>query len=207
MRPRTIVSVLATALVATLGLTPPAGAATGEVRPVRSVDLTRYQGTWLQLAAIPQPFQAACARDDRAEYTLLPDGLVRVVNSCRRADGQEVRLEGRARPADAGTTSRLEVTFVNVGGAWVFDDPGTYWVIGLDRDYRWAVVGAPDRRSGFVLSRTARPTPDQVAGIATALIRNGYDLCRFRVTVQEGGAPAPVDLCGPSRVAATTGRG
>ncbi|CAL9425232.1 hypothetical protein SUDANB95_01926 [Actinosynnema sp. ALI-1.44] len=101
MRPRMIVSVRATALVATLGPTPRAGAATGEVTPVRSVDLTRYQGPWLRLAAIPQPFQAACARD---EYTPLPDGLV-------------------------------------------------------------------------------------------------------RVTAQEGGAPAPVDLCGPSPVAATTGRG
>jgi apolipoprotein D and lipocalin family protein len=198
VRLRAVRAVLAATVAALAALTltaAPAAADTRPVTPVGSVDLARYQGTWLQLAAIPQPFQAQCARNDRADYTLLPEGQVKVVNSCTRTDGSSFALEGRARPAVPGSTSRLEVSFANIGGEWNFDNPGTYWVIGLDRNYRWAVVGDPERRSGFVLSRTATPTPGQVAGIAAALLRNGYDLCAFRVTAQDGGAPRPIDLC------------
>lgn len=181
-------------------LTTPAAVAepatrSGQVTPVANVDLQRYQGRWLQLATIPQPFQTACARNDRAEYTVLPDGLVKVVNSCVRADGGLVALEGRARPAEPGATSRLEVTFARAGDEWLFTDPGTYWVIGLDRDYRWAVVGAPDRRSGFVLARSATLTATQVAQVAAVLLRNGYDVCRFRITAQDGGAPQLGPFC------------
>jgi len=31
---------------------------------------------------------------------------------------------------------------------------GDYWIIGLDPQYRWAVVGAPDRDYLWLLSRT-----------------------------------------------------
>lgn len=199
MRRRSVLATSVLVFVALLGgVVPPAVAApvtATAVTPVPAVDLERYQGRWVQIAAIPQPFQAVCARNDAAQYTLLPDGLVRVVNSCTGAAGQPVSLEGRARLAVPGSTSRLEVTFTRVGNEWTFTDPGTYWVIGLDRDYRWAVVGAPDRRSGFVLSRTARPTPTDLARIASVLVRNGYELCRFRVTAQDGGAPAGGPFC------------
>ncbi|MCX2951503.1 lipocalin family protein [Lentzea sp. NEAU-D7] len=188
----------ATAIVALgLGVVPaPASAEeTTEVRPVRSVDLERYDGRWVQVAAIPQPFQAQCVRNDSADYTVLPEGQVKVVNSCTRADGVTTSLEGRARQADPASTAKLEVSFVRTADGWSFDEPGTYWVIGLDRDYRWAVVGAPDRRSGFVLARTPVPSRKDVRGMAQALVRNGYDLCDFRITAQDGGAPDSAPLC------------
>ncbi|RDI34256.1 lipocalin-like protein [Lentzea flaviverrucosa] len=56
-------------------------------------------------------------------------------------------------------------------------------------------MGAPDRMSGFVLARTASPSKKDIAGMATALLRNGYDLCDFKVTAQDGGAPSSVPLC------------
>jgi apolipoprotein D and lipocalin family protein len=189
---------VAAAIVFGLFLVPaPASAQTAgaEVRPVRSVDLERYQGRWVQVAAIPQPFQAQCARNDNAVYTLLPEGQVKVVNSCTREDGGVTSLEGRARQESPGSTSKLQVSFVRTADGWNFDRPGTYWVIGLDRDYRWAVVGAPDRKSGFVLARTATPSKTDIAGMATALLRNGYDLCDFKVTAQDGGVPESVSLC------------
>lgn len=190
-----------TAVTATLALglclvpAPASASAATEVRPVRSVDLERYQGRWVQVAAIPQPFQAQCVRNDNAVYTLLPEGQVKVVNSCTREGGVTTFLEGRARLTDPASTSKLQVSFARTADGWNFDKPGTYWVIGLDRDYRWAVVGAPDRRSGFVLSRTPAPSKKDVAGMTTALLRNGYDLCDFRITAQDGGAPEAAPVC------------
>ncbi|MET9224526.1 lipocalin family protein [Lentzea sp. NPDC003310] len=186
----------AAALALGLCLAPtPATAATPDVRPVGSIDLERYQGRWVQLAAIPQPFQAHCARNDNAVYTLLPDGQVKVVNSCTREGGVASSLEGRARRTDPASPAKLQVSFARTADGWSFDKPGRYWVIGLDRDYRWAVIGAPDRRTGFVISRSPAPSRKDVQGATKALLRNGYDLCAFRITAQDGGAPESAPLC------------
>ncbi|MGL5859375.1 MAG: lipocalin family protein [Angustibacter sp.] len=168
-----------------------------EPRPVTTVealDLQRYSGTWLQLAAIPQPFQAQCVRDTRATYTPLPDGLVKVENSCVQADGSTSAIEGRARVAGPGP-ARLEVTFVQFAGQWIFAASGPYWVIGLDRDYQWAVVGSPDRASGFVLSRTSTLSPRQINAVLGTVLRNGYDPCAFQITATTGGIEQNLPLC------------
>lgn len=168
-----------------------------DVTPVASLDLHRYAGRWLQLATIPQFFQAPCVRDTQALYTVLPDGLVQVDNTCVRADGSTNAIEGRARVVGPGP-ARLEVTFVQIAGQWIFDAAGDYWVLGVDQrrpDYAWAVVGDPDRSSGFVLSRTPRLTPRQLFRIGRVLVRNGYDLCDFQITATTGGIERNLALC------------
>jgi apolipoprotein D and lipocalin family protein len=164
------------------------------VTPVRALDLQRYSGTWLQLAAVPQAFLAQCVRDTQALYTVLPDGLVKVENSCGRADGSVNRVEGRARVVGPGP-AQLEVTFVQVAGQWIFDAAGDYWVIGLGANYDWALVGNPDRSSGFVLSRTPTLSARQIAAVVSAAVRNGYDPCRFQITATTGGIEQNIPLC------------
>lgn len=217
MRRRSFLPVLlaAAALAVPLGATPAAAApaaaapaaaapasaapavAAGPVTPVPALDLTRYQGRWLQLAAIPSPFQAECARDTQAVYTLLPDGLVRVANSCVRADGSVSAIEGRATVAGPAP-SQLLVSFVQIGGVWQFQPPfgADYWVLGLSRSYGWAVVGDPARRSGFVLSRTPTLPVRDVVDIVRVLLRNGYDPCAFVLTPTAGGVPVPIGCPG-----------
>ncbi|HEY6948329.1 MAG TPA: lipocalin family protein, partial [Gemmatimonadales bacterium] len=70
------------------------------VRSVPAVDLERYAGLWHEVARFPNAFQERCSTETTAWYELLPGGELRVVNSCRRADGRIIRAEGRARPAD-----------------------------------------------------------------------------------------------------------
>lgn len=167
------------------------------VTPVAALDLQRYSGRWLQLASTPAPFTAQCARDTQAEYTPLPDGLVKVVNSCVLADGSTTVIEGRARVTGPDSNAQLEVTFAQVNGEFLFRAAGAYWVIGLDAtDYSWAVVGNPDRASGFVLSRTPTLTAKQIAGVVRAVVRNGYDPCTFIITATTGGIETNTPLCG-----------
>ena len=59
---------------------------------------------------------------------------------------------------------------------------GDYWVIGLDDDYRWAVVGSPDRRYGWVLARTPRLDDATMASIRELLERQGFAWSRFERT-------------------------
>ncbi|MGL5809492.1 MAG: lipocalin family protein, partial [Nocardioides sp.] len=109
---------VSTGMVSSAGAQPAAPATPGAVTPVDALDLTRYDGRWLQLAAIPQQFSAECARDTQAQYTALPDGLIKVENSCVRADGSLSTIEGRARVVGP-SPAQLEVTFVQIAGQWI----------------------------------------------------------------------------------------
>lgn len=139
------------------------------LRTVPSVDLQRYAGRWFELARLPNRFQLNCDRDTSATYTLRPDGTITVVNQCRQADGQMKSVQGTAHTADAGNSARLKVTFFAPFS-------GDYWVIGLDPEYRWALVGEPGRKYLWLLSREPRMEEAEVLRILDTAAAQGYDL-------------------------------
>lgn len=153
---------------------------------VGQVDLARYAGTWYEIARYPVSFQDGPSRrceDVTATYTPRPDGTVGVVNRCRNAldQGREIVAEATARSASPGN-DRLRVTFF-----WPF--AGDYWVIGLDPDYRWAVVGAPGRDYLWILSRTPAMPAGHFMAAQEAARRQGFDLRRLALTRQSQAAP------------------
>jgi apolipoprotein D and lipocalin family protein len=161
-----------------------ATAALADVPPVQavpSVDLARYGGKWYEIAAFPMFFQRQCVGDTTAEYALRPDGEVDVTNRCRTEDGFD-EARARAWAVEGGGNARLKVQFF-----WPFR--GDYWVIGLDRDYRWAVVGNPERKYLWILSRTPRLPPDQLEVALASAREQGFDLAKLRYTKQGAAAP------------------
>ena len=137
---------------------------------VPSVDLARYAGKWYEIARLPNRFQRHCASDTTAGYTLRPDGKIAVVNQCRQSDGRMKAANGTARRAGAKEPStKLKVTFF-----WPFS--GNYWIIDLDPDYRWAVVGEPSRKFLWVLSREPRLDAAIYDQILDRAKKQGYDV-------------------------------
>ncbi len=161
-----------------------ASAALAEAPPVQtvaSVDLARYAGKWYEIAAFPMFFQRQCVGDTTAEYALRPDGDISVRNRCRTEDGFD-EATARAWAVEGSGNARLKVQFF-----WPFR--ADYWVIGLDPEYRWAVVGNPGRKYLWILSRTPQlPAALQESALASAR-EQGYDLAPLRYTRQEA-APA-----------------
>jgi apolipoprotein D and lipocalin family protein len=153
------------------------------VTPVSSVDLERYAGLWHEIAKIPNRFQKQCARGTTAEYTLRDDGRIDVVNRCLREDGRPDEAKGVARIVDEETRAKLEVSFVSFLGWRPFW--GDYWVIGLDEDYRWAIVGTPDRKYGWILARSPSLEDDELEEIFAILERNGYERSAFELDPPE----------------------
>jgi len=177
---RTIVA--AVGLVAVLGGVSPASI--DQVRPVPSVDLSRYAGEWFEIARFPNRFQVQCAGEVRAEYRPRDDGRIDVVNSCRTADGKDTVARGIARVVDTKSSATLKVRFAPALLSFLPFVWGDYWIIGLADDYRWAVVGSPDRNYLWVLSRTpSMPEPVYDAAIATARA-SGFDTSRLQRTRQ-----------------------
>ena len=166
-----------------------------EVRAVESLDLPKYLGVWHEIASIPQFFQRKCVRDTKATYSTVDASQIRVENVCTREDGGRERIEGRARIADANTPSKLEVTFVDLFGEYRYWIAADYWVVALDPNYRWAVVGHPSLRYGWVLSREPQVPAATVAEIIGRIKSQGYDACDFVITPQTGGLSVKRPLC------------
>ncbi|SDE22614.1 apolipoprotein D and lipocalin family protein [Variovorax sp. CF079] len=126
---------------------------------VAPVDLQRYAGLWHEQARLPNRFQKQCAGPATAEYTLLGDGQMEVRNRCILDDGSFDEAVGVARVAPvAGQpgAGRLEVRFAPEWLGWLPAVWGDYWILKLDRDYQVALVGTPDRKYLWVLSRAPR---------------------------------------------------
>lgn len=163
---------------------------------VPSLQVARYQGTWYEIAAIPMFFQRNCVGSTKAEYTLLSDGSIKVLNSCQTKSGKRIQAEGRARIVDTKTNARLQVTFAHWGNWWWYGVSGDYWVIALDEEaYQYAVVGHPRRKYGWILSRTEAMAPAVLESLRQTLVRQGYDPCRFQITPQPGGSSEKRPLC------------
>ncbi len=160
-------------------------------QPVQSVprlDLQRYAGRWHEIARLPMSFQRRCDGEVTATYRLEPDGTVAVHNACRTAQGRMLHAEGVARqPRPRDEPARLQVRFAPAWLGWLPWVWADYWVIALDDEYQWAMVGEPRRRYLWILSREPRMERsrlDQLRGLAR---RMGYDLAPLIVADRQSG--------------------
>ncbi len=128
------------------------------LRTVGKVDLPRYAGHWFEVARLPNTFQ----RDDSratADYTLQADGSVRVVNTEYRPDGTPKTATGKATVVQNSGGGRLRVKFSGLAALAPAPKEGNYWIIALAQDYSAALVGTPDRKFLWLLSRSAVMPP------------------------------------------------
>lgn len=123
-----------------------------DLQTVSKVDLDRYQGTWYEIAKYENSFQKDCLAT-RAKYKINENNSVNVINECKNVDGGLNRAEGTALVEDQKSNAKLKVSFVPFLQRFgIFS--GDYWIIELDPEYRYAVVGHPERTYLWILSRS-----------------------------------------------------
>lgn len=143
-----------------------------------NVDLKRYAGTWYEQARLPNRFQKHCAGDVRADYVLNPDRTIGVKNQCRRDDGSIDVAEGQGRLAsafDPRDPAKLEVRFAPRWTSWLPMVWGDYWIVKLEGDYQYSLVGTPDRKYLWVLSREKASDEAVVARLLDYARDQGFD--------------------------------
>jgi apolipoprotein D and lipocalin family protein len=134
------------------------------------VDLRRYAGTWYEVAQLPARFEHRCAGQASVAYALHDHGL-QVTHRCRSDDGREQLAVGEARVVADSGDARLQVSFLpallrTLPFAWA-----EHWIVHVDDDYRFAVVGDPGRRHCQLLAREPQPAAadrDRLVRIAAA---------------------------------------
>jgi len=165
-------------MIAALVVAMLAAAESPAVNTVAQVDLDRYQGTWFELARFPNRFQKQCEGDVRATYAKRSDGRLDVTNECRTHDGMTTAA-GIGRVVDATTNAKLKVRFAPAALSFLPFVWGDYWIIGLASDYKWAVVGSPDREYLWILSRTPALSAEDLERARAAAAENGFELGRL----------------------------
>ena len=156
-------------------------AAGNPVQTVTQVDLNRYLGKWYEIAAFPKSFEKNCM-GSMAEYFLEKNGDLRVVNTChlKTLNGKLKQARGTARVVDPATNAKLKVIFFPPFA-------GDYWILDLGPDYEYAMVGTPDRKSLWFLSRTPILDSQALGHMLEKARDQGFDISRLKMTLQIGG--------------------
>ncbi|MEQ1860851.1 MAG: lipocalin family protein [Chthoniobacteraceae bacterium] len=139
------------------------------LRTVAHVDLPRYMGDWRVIANIPYFAERDCV-DSLETYALRPDG--RIANTFRFRkpdfDAPQQRLDFVGRVTNPQTNAEWRIHFAPFISA-------AYYIVDLDPNYRWAVVGHPSRRYGWIMARQRTMPEATYRGILRRLEQQGYD--------------------------------
>ena len=145
------------------------------VTAVPKVDLNKYAGEWYEIAKYPNKFQDKCVGNTSAIYTLKTDGKIEVLNRCLEKDGTVNDAKGEAKVVDKKTNAKLKVRFAPKFLSFISSVWGDYWVIDLPEDYSYSVVGTPDRKYFWILSRKAQMSDSTYQEILRRAEQQGFD--------------------------------
>lgn len=149
-----------------------------DLTTVNELDLSRYAGTWYEIARLPNSFEKGleCVT---ATYTLLPNGKVEVINKgYSNADSSKLKnIKGVAWVPNSNFPGRLKVRFF-----WPFS--GNYWVIALDKDYNYALVGDPSRKYLWILSKSSTLDSSTYTALVNIAKENGFDVSKLMMVNQ-----------------------
>ena len=145
----------------------------------KRVDLGRYAGRWHEIARLPMPFQKA-GEAAIAEYAMNPDGTLAVHNIAVRPDGSQHDIRGVAKVLNPPENTKLAVRFLTWFGPLIpVPKEGNYWVLHVDDSYQEAIVGTPDRKYLWLLSRTPMISGPRYAALVAKAEAAGFDVSRL----------------------------
>jgi len=149
-----------------------------ELKTVENVDMALSMGTWYEIARLPHFFETGLV-GVKAEYSLLPNGKIRIINSGYKNDlkGKLKTAQGRAWIADPKTHAKLKAIFF-----WPFIS--NYWIVEVGPDYDYAVICESSRKYLWILSR--KPVMDDTLynELLKRIENKGFDISKIKRTPQ-----------------------
>ena len=138
---------------------------------VKFLNLSRFQGRWYEIARYDHRFEKGMTHVT-ADYILMKNGQIKVINRGIR-EGKPKEIIGKAKQPDPiQYPGRLKVSFF----LWFYAD---YYILDLDDNYRYAVIGSSSDKYLWILSRTPQMDTCLYNKILRGIERRGYDLSRL----------------------------
>ena len=136
---------------------------------VSDFELDRYLGTWYEIARYDHTFERGL-QGVTAEYTLRKNGKLNVVNKGfkKSPQGKESVAKGKAKFAGLATDGHLKVSFF----LFFYAD---YYIMELDADYQWAIIGSSSEDYLWILARKPYLTNDMYQELLQRIQQRGYN--------------------------------
>ena len=128
------------------------------------ITLSKYLGKWYEIARFDHSFERDMQKVT-AEYKLLPNGNIQVINAGYR-DGKFKETIGKAKTTD--TSGLLRVSFF-------LNFYSDYRVLMIDKDYNYVLVGGNSPKYLWILSRTPQLDEATLQKIIDVAEEKGYD--------------------------------
>jgi apolipoprotein D and lipocalin family protein len=154
------------------------------LRTVPQVDLPRFMGDWRVIASIPSSADKDHV-DAIESYALRPDGTIENWFTYRKKSfgAPQKTIHTQAVVVNKETNAEWRVKSYGVFAADLF-------VIDLEPNYQWAVIGHPSRNFGLILAREKTLPPATYENVLDRLAAQGYDPGRFVKIPQPLSSPA-----------------
>lgn len=147
------------------------------LQTVQKVELNKYLGSWYEIARYEHFFEKDC-KNVTANYSMMNEETIKVINRCTKIQTNEKKeAKGRAYAIDE-SNSKLKVSFFR-------PFYGDYWVLMLDENYKYAVVGTPSREYLWILARTSKLDEKIKNEILQKLPTLGFETSKLIWTIQE----------------------
>ena len=158
------------------------------VQPVDNFSLNQYLGKWYEIARLDHSFERGL-NNVTAEYSLRPDGGVKVINRGFSSKGKQWKsAEGKAYFVADKDKGYLKVSFF---GPFY----GSYVVFGLDKDaYQYAFVAGYNTSYLWLLSRTPAVSNEVMEKFINTSKALGFNTDELILVSQN----QPADLSGQS---------
>jgi len=152
--------------------------------PAQKIELSKYLGTWYEIARIPNWFEKELV-GVTATYTLKDNGEIKVLNQGykKTLTGEKKVAEGRAWVPDKNQPGRLKVSFF-----WLVS--ADYIVLEIGPDYEYALVGS-GKDFLWILSRTPQMSDDVYQMLTAKAAALGYDIQRLEKVEQPFSLSSP----------------
>ncbi len=150
-----------------------------ELPTVEVVDINKYAGTWYEIARLPNKFEKGLTCVS-ATYTLKSNEKIEVLNKGYFLDekGKFKDIKGTAWVPNVKFQGRLKVRFF-----WPF--AGDYYIISLDENYKYALVGDPSRKYLWILSKNKNLDNKIYSELLEVAKINGFSIEKLIIINQE----------------------
>ena len=182
MKPVLAASVRTWTLLMTLSLsgavvTAPAAAQTPV--PIPHLDMDKFTGTWYAVARLPEKRDKKCERNAILMVALGDKPRsVQLLNSCQNKRGWTLARNTNGKADDNTGDGKLKFRTI-----WPFYRKD--WVLAVDPQYTWALLGSPNHKNLFILSRTPILPLEVLAELKAKAATQGFPIDKLIMQPEE----------------------
>lgn len=145
-----------------------------KLKTVDYVDIPRFMGDWYVIAVIPNIIEKNVVNSIES-YSLNEDGTIAVRYTYRKGgpQGKEKLMRPKGKIYDTKTNAEWRMRVF-----WPFW--AKFMIIDLAEDYRYTVIGVPNRKFLWIMSRSPKLAEADYSAILKRLKKQDYDLDKIK---------------------------